>query len=417
MSLEDEVQKKMSGFYKNTLSKLPVIPERPPFEIKVIEQKTEASRFAESRVIPSIEDEQANVGAPPPPGITSVNPNTVSNAGGTTVTITGSDFVEGSTVRIAGISASGVSFVNSSTITCTTPADGLGWMSVEVTNPSGQTVTLNNAIQYVNFPDNFVLSGPHTVAGYQGCALGEPYTFTVTARIGSQNFTPSAGVTVYAWIGVYQDAGSCGLESPFPVTLNSGTGASVTRTIAFAVRAVTPGVLGTAAVLLAVWASNNGTVGSRYPTYGDVNYQPTAFRVDISGNAPPPGPPTGGGEFFSWSGVNPNTGHTNPWGWDPGETIHSHPITLKRLTSGGAVVTSYSGTATIKLVQDSGSGQFNIAYPMSVTFSSGQITFGVIASYNYSDAHGSQAYGYFHFVATDGTVSNPSPQCAVLNHL
>lgn len=414
---ENKVQQGMAEFYRRVVEKSPVVSSTKPFEVTIDVQKFEAHSLKADEARRILDEAFQSVNAPPPPVITSVSPDTVSNAGGTTVTISGRNFVSGATVKIAGIAATSVNFVNVSTLTCVTPADGLGWMTVEVTNPSGQSASLANAIQYVNFPDNFVLSGPHSVAGYQGCALGDSYTFNVTARIGTQNFNPPPGVTVYAWIGVYQDAGSCGLENPFPVTINNSTGATASRTIAFAVRAVTPGVLGSASVLFAIWASNNGGIGIRYPTYGDATYQPTSFRVDITGNAPPPPPPTGG-EYFSWSGVNNNSGHFNPWAFGPDTTLGSS-ITIKRLTSGGAVVTTYNGTAGITFVRDNAPvGVLQVSYPTSRVFVNGVATFGLSSTFNYvPDVSNSQAFAYWHLVATDGAVSNATPQCTTLNHL
>lgn len=83
----------------------------------------------------------------PPPSITSVMPTSGPATGGTTVTISGSNFVSGATVTLGGTPATGVS-VTSSTITATTPAHAAGAVNVVVTNPDGQSSTLSSGFTY-----------------------------------------------------------------------------------------------------------------------------------------------------------------------------------------------------------------------------------------------------------------------------
>jgi IPT/TIG domain len=61
-------------------------------------------------------------GAAPAPTITSIDPTSGAVAGGTSVTITGTNFVSGATVTFGGVAATDVVVVNSTTITCTAPA-------------------------------------------------------------------------------------------------------------------------------------------------------------------------------------------------------------------------------------------------------------------------------------------------------
>src|SRR5204862_6807548 len=76
--------------------------------------------------------------------ITSVTPNSGPSAGGTAVTISGSNFASGATVRFGGTPATAVAVVNSSTINATTPAHSAGDVSVTVTNPDAQRATFNS---------------------------------------------------------------------------------------------------------------------------------------------------------------------------------------------------------------------------------------------------------------------------------
>src|SRR4030095_8362787 len=83
------------------------------------------------------------------PGVTSVTPNSGPSAGGTSVTVSGSNFVTGATVTFGGTAATHVTVVNATTITATTPAHATGAVSVVVTNPDTQTGTLANGFTYL----------------------------------------------------------------------------------------------------------------------------------------------------------------------------------------------------------------------------------------------------------------------------
>ncbi len=78
----------------------------------------------------------------PPPTLTSITPQSGSTAGGTSVSLSGSNFASGATVSFNGTAATGVSVVNSSTITAVTPPQAAGEANVTVTNPGGQSATL-----------------------------------------------------------------------------------------------------------------------------------------------------------------------------------------------------------------------------------------------------------------------------------
>ena len=88
----------------------------------------------------------------PVPTVTSVSPSSGSSGGGTAVTITGTNFVSGAGVTIGGVAATGVTVVNSTTITATTPAGTAGAVTVTVTNPGGQSGSLASGYTYVAGP-------------------------------------------------------------------------------------------------------------------------------------------------------------------------------------------------------------------------------------------------------------------------
>jgi hypothetical protein len=77
-----------------------------------------------------------------PLGIGTIQPSTVAATGGTTLIIRGSGFVSGVSVSINGKSAS-VSFKDANTLSVVTPALSPGAQRVTLTNPDGETVSLD----------------------------------------------------------------------------------------------------------------------------------------------------------------------------------------------------------------------------------------------------------------------------------
>jgi len=78
----------------------------------------------------------------PPPTLTSITPQSGTTAGGTSVSLSGSNFASGATVSFNGTAATSVSVVNASTITAVTPPQAAGEANVTVTNPGGGSATL-----------------------------------------------------------------------------------------------------------------------------------------------------------------------------------------------------------------------------------------------------------------------------------
>jgi hypothetical protein len=85
------------------------------------------------------------------PTVISVTPNTGPTGGGTSVTITGTNFLNPSTVTFGGVAATNVVVVNATTITATTPAHAAGAVDVVVADAgvcSGVSGTLPNGFTY-----------------------------------------------------------------------------------------------------------------------------------------------------------------------------------------------------------------------------------------------------------------------------
>lgn len=82
------------------------------------------------------------------PTVASISPGSGPLAGGTTVSVGGTNFYDGATVKIGGSNCTSVVVVNSTSITCTTPPGLNGFADVQVTNADGQSDTFSNLYQY-----------------------------------------------------------------------------------------------------------------------------------------------------------------------------------------------------------------------------------------------------------------------------
>ena len=85
----------------------------------------------------------------PKPTIGSVTPKAGPVSGGTSVTITGANFVAGATVTVGGV-ACAVTAASATSVTCTTGAQAAGQVNVVVTNPDSGAATAAGAYTYVN---------------------------------------------------------------------------------------------------------------------------------------------------------------------------------------------------------------------------------------------------------------------------
>ena len=85
--------------------------------------------------------------APAAPTISRISPTSGTRNGGTTVTISGSNFVSGATVTFGSTQAT-VRSLSSTSISVRTPAHAAGTVNVVVTNPSGQSATLTNGYTF-----------------------------------------------------------------------------------------------------------------------------------------------------------------------------------------------------------------------------------------------------------------------------
>ncbi len=125
----------------------------------------------------------------PAPTVTAITPNSGTANGGTPVTITGTGFLAGATVSLGGTAATGVTVVNSTSITATTPAHAAGTVNVVVTNTDAQAGTLANGYTYSTSTGG---GGPVTfvqmnAADPQSSIASVPVAFSAAQTAGNLN--------------------------------------------------------------------------------------------------------------------------------------------------------------------------------------------------------------------------------------
>jgi branched-subunit amino acid transport protein len=130
------------------------------------------------------------LGGPPPVTATGISPNGGTTAGGTAVTITGTNFVAPATVTMGGTAATAVVVASANMITATAPAHAAGIVDV-VVQSNAQTATLASGYFYIAPvpPGRFYTLSPCRLVDTRnptgGLGLGGPALVASTRR----NFT------------------------------------------------------------------------------------------------------------------------------------------------------------------------------------------------------------------------------------
>ena len=130
----------------------------------------------------------------PPPTVTAVNPSHGSNLGGATITVNGTDLTGATAVHFGSHLGSGVTVVNATTVTATSPA-GTGTVGVTVTTPGGASaLSPADAYTYESVPVIGAVTpsaGPVT-GGQVVTVTGSGFVAGMSATIGATTVTPSS---------------------------------------------------------------------------------------------------------------------------------------------------------------------------------------------------------------------------------
>jgi hypothetical protein len=116
----------------------------------------------------------------PTPQVTAVSPVSGPATGGTLITITGSNFVQGASVQVGGSVCAPVTFVSAAQLTCLTSLHSVQSVSVIVTNPSNLQGTLAYAFNYqASSPFQSVMFA----GGHKNGAYGDTSETAVTSSV------------------------------------------------------------------------------------------------------------------------------------------------------------------------------------------------------------------------------------------
>ncbi|MGH6670947.1 MAG: S8 family serine peptidase [Xanthobacteraceae bacterium] len=204
------------------------------------------------------------------PIVSSISPTNGPPAGGTNVTITGSNFFNGATVNFGGDSV-GSAFVNGSTLTATSPA-GTGTVAVTVTSRGG-TSTTSVAFTYAPGGSTTSLSSSPNPS-----SLGQTVTFTANVT----------GLAPTGTVNFFDGGTQIGRQ-----TLAGGTASLTTSSLAVGTHSITArygGDPNNAASASAVLTQNVAPVGSTTSLSSSPNpsshNQSVTFTATVTGLSP-----------------------------------------------------------------------------------------------------------------------------------
>ena len=165
-----------------------------------------------------------------PPTVTSISPTSGVNAGGTTLTITGTNFSGTTGVTIGGVAATNFSVANGTTITCTTPAGSLGAASVQVNGPSHSNAA-NNLFTYTPPAPAITAVSPNTGSTLGGTPVtisGSNFIRVVSVTFGG---VPATNVTTVS-DGSITCIAPAGSADAAPVVVSTASASSAANSYA-----------------------------------------------------------------------------------------------------------------------------------------------------------------------------------------
>ncbi|MCK9485328.1 MAG: IPT/TIG domain-containing protein [Dehalococcoidia bacterium] len=212
-----------------------------------------------------------------PPTVSSLSPSAGTHGGGTPVTITGTGFAPGATVRFGTAAPSAATFVSATSIRATAPAGVVGQsVSVTVTNADSQTATRLDAFTYFEAPAPTVtIVTPSTGAQAGGTAV------TV---IGS-NFNAGAVVTFGSVAGTVLSVTSSQITVLAPAQPNATrVDVTVTNSDSKHARATGAFTYVQGPTLTKVSPASGSSAGGRSVTLTGTNFRP-GMAVLVNGAA------------------------------------------------------------------------------------------------------------------------------------
>jgi hypothetical protein len=309
-----------------------------------------------------------------PPIVTAVFPATGSTLGGTSVTITGTNFTGASTVTIGGVAATAISVFSATTITATTPAGSAGAANVVVTTPAGTSGTSgNNRYTYVTSAaptvTTITANSGTTAGGTSVTITGTNFTGATAATIGGSaaTFVTVVNATTITAATPVHAAGIVSVTVSTPAGTGTGTNLFTYVAQPATVSGISPNsgtTLGGAAITITGTNLTGATVmiGGVAATNVTVNGGGTSINATTPAHASgavsvivttPVGPVTAAGPY-TYVPPSPTVTSITP---NSGTTLGGTAVTITganftgatSVTIGGtaATIVSVSGTTTI----------------------------------------------------------------------
>ena len=208
-----------------------------------------------------------NIAAPSTPVVSSISPSSGPISGGTSVTITGSNFQAGASVSFGGITASSASVGSSTQIQAIAPAHSAGKADVTVRNPNGASSTLSGGFSY-NAPTLQI-----TTASLPAGAVSVSYGAALAAANGAPPYTWGIasgqlppGLSLQASSG--QISGTPSQSGAFSFTVQAKDSSGNTATAGFSVNIAAPST----PVVSSISPSSGPTSGGTTVTISGANF-------------------------------------------------------------------------------------------------------------------------------------------------
>jgi len=218
--------------------------------------------------------------------ITGISPNSGSTAGGTQVTISGSNFVSGAAVQFGATAGTAVTVVSATQVKATTPAHAAGAVTVVVTNPSSSASTPFSSFTYTTTSSppavsTTALSGGTVGAAYSATlqAIGgrTPYTWTLASG------TLPAGLTLSS-AGAISGTPTTAATSSFTVQVKDSNNLTATKALS-----ITVGTVAGTPLAISTTSLGNGVVSQTFNTTIKVTGGKASYTFSLSTGSLPAG--------------------------------------------------------------------------------------------------------------------------------
>ena len=215
------------------------------------------------------------------PTVSGVTPAEGGTAGGTTITVTGTNFTSGSTVTVGGTPATGVTIASATSLTAVTPAGTAGPATVQVTNAAGVGTT-TGSFTYVGAPTAsaqtvstaFQTARGITLAGTDSNTPARALSYAITAAPARGTLSGTAPNLTYT-----PAAGARGTDS-FTYTASNGVSTSAPATVTV--------TIGDPTLTIAAPPAS-GTVGTAYTATLSTTGGTAPYRYAVTAGALPAG--------------------------------------------------------------------------------------------------------------------------------